>query len=107
MNPIININITSNNNLINKPKNNNTLLKSTGTNFNNNNKSIIKKEKIQIDANKKEEDEKEINIRNNIKNATGSRIHKSMDRYSIFNKKGKKGGYRLKSKGKLFKKNDK
>ena len=107
MNPIININITSNNNLINKPKNNNTLLKSTGTNFNNNNKSIIKKEKIQIDANKKEEDEKEINIRNNIKNATGSRIHKSMDRYSIFNNKGKKGGYRLKSKGKLFKKNDK
>ena len=106
MNPIININITSNNNLINKSKNNNTLLKSTGNNFINN-KNIIKKEKIQIDANKKEEDVKEINIRNNIKNATGSRIHKSMDRHSIFGNKGRKSVYKLKSKGKIFKKNDK
>ena len=107
MNPIININITSNNNVINKTKNNNPLLRSSATNFNNN-RSIIKKEKIQIDAKKKEEDEKEVNIRNNIKNTTGLKLHKSMDKYGYLNNtKGKRGTYRLKSKGKLFKKNDK
>jgi hypothetical protein len=107
MNPIININITSNNNVINKTKNNNPLLRSSATNFNNN-KSIIKKEKIQIDAKKKEEDEKEINIKNNIKNTTGLKLHKSMERYGhLNNTKVKRGTYKLKSKGKLFKKSDK
>ena len=102
-NPIININITNNNNLINKSKNSNILLRSSANNFNNNNKNIIKKEKIQIDANKKEEDEKEIKVQNNIKNTTGLRLHKSVDRYGhVNNTKGKRGGYKLKSKGKIF-----
>ena len=75
-------------------------------NFNNiNNKNIIKKEKIQIDAKKKEEDEKEIKIQNNIKNTTGLRLHKSVDRYGhLNNTKGKRGGYKLKTKGKIFNK---
>ena len=105
-NPIININITSNNNVINKNKNNNILLRSSVNNFNNiNNKNIIKKEKIQIDAKKKEEDEKEIKIQNNIKNTTGLRLHKSVDRYGhLNNTKGKRGGYKLKTKGKIFNK---
>ena len=105
-NPIININITSNNNVINKNKNNNILLRSSANNFNNiNNKNIIKKEKIQIDAKKKEEDEKEIKIQNNIKNTTGLRLHKSVDRYGhLNNTKGKRGGYKLKTKGKIFNK---
>ena len=105
-NPIININITSNNNVINKNKNNNILLRSSVNNFNNiNNKNIIKKEKIQIDAKKKEEDEKEIKIQNNTKNTTGLRLHKSVDRYGhLNNTKGKRGGYKLKTKGKIFNK---
>ena len=105
-NPIININITSNNNVINKNKNNNILLRSSANNFNNiNNKNIIKKEKIQIDAKKKEEDEKEIKIQNNTKNTTGLRLHKSVDRYGhLNNTKVKRGGYKLKTKGKIFNK---
>ena len=105
-NSVININITSNNNIINKTKNNNILLRSSATNFNNNqNKNIIKKEKIQIDAKKKEEDEKEIKIQNNNKNTTALRLHKSVDRYSHMNNiKLRKGTYKLKSKGKIFNK---
>ena len=105
-NPIININITSNNNVINKNKNNNILLRSSANNFNNiNNKNIIKKEKIQIDAKKKEEDEKEIKIQKKTKNTTGLRLHKSVDRYGhLNNTKGKRGGYKLKTKGKIFNK---
>ena len=109
-NSVININITGNNNIINKSKNNNNiLLRSSANNFNNNNnnqnKNIIKKEKIQIDANKKEEDEKEIKIQNNNKNTTGLRLHKSVDRYSHMNNtKLRKSTYKLKSKGKIFNK---
>ena len=106
-NPIININITNHNNSSNKIKNNNILLRSSANAFNNN-KNIIKKEKILIDAKKKDEDEKEIKIQNNIKNNNGFRIHKSMDRYShLNNTKGRKGTYKLKSKGKIFNKKDK
>ena len=107
-NSVININITSNNNIINKTKNNNILLRSSANNFNNNqNKNIIKKEKIQIDAKRKEEDDKEIKIQNtnNNKNTTALRLHKSVDRYSHMNNtKLKKGTYKLKSKGKIFNK---
>ena len=102
-NSIININITNNNNLLNKSKNNNILLRSSANNFNN--KNIIKKEKIQIDAKKKEEDEKEVKEQNNIKNTTGLKIHRSVDKNTYLNNlKGKRGTYRLKSKAKISKK---
>jgi hypothetical protein len=106
-NSVININITSNNNIIGK--NNNKLLRSSQYNFNN--KNLIKKEKIQIDAKKKEDIENEIKIENNNnKNLFGLKIRKSVDRYSHMNNnnnnntKVKRTGYRLKSKGKIFNK---
>ena len=103
----ININISSKiiNNNISQNKNN-ILLRSTVNNHNN----IIRKEKIQIDAKKKEEDEKDvhniINTNNNNFHLNNVNVHKSVDKYGhSINARNKKGGYKLsKSKRKIFSK---
>ena len=100
----INSNIINTNNNITHNKNKNILLRSTANNHNN----IIKKEKIQIDAKNKEEDEKEvsnkISINNNNNHLNNVNVHKSVDKYRS-NTKKKTGGYKIsKSKGKIFSK---
>ena len=96
----VNLNININNSQQNK-NNNNILLRSTA----NNHANIVKREKIQIEAKKKEEDPKEINIKtNNNHNLNNVKLHKSVDKYGI-SLKTRKGTYKLaKSKGKIFKK---
>ena len=91
---------TNSNNIINK-NNNNILLRSTVNNHTN----IIRKEKIQIDAKRKEEDEKDLNNANS-RHLNNVNVHKSVDRYGHPNiTKNRKGTYRIaKSKGKIFSK---
>ena len=93
-NNFFNINVNN----IQQNKNNN-LLRSAA----NNHTKIIRKEKIQIEAKKKEEDPKEVNIRND-NNHNLNKLHRSVDKYGN-STKTKKGTYRIaKSKGKIFKK---
>ena len=92
------LDLNINNNIVNKS--NNILLRSTANNHNN----LIRKEKIQIDAKKKEEDEKEIN-NTNSRHLNNINVHKSVDKYGRTHTKNKKGTYKIsKSKGKIFSK---
>ena len=91
---------TNSNNIINK-NSNNMLLRSTV----NKHTTLIRKEKIQIDAKKKEEDEKDLNNINSH-HLNNVNVHKSVDRCGHPNiTKNRKGTYRIaKSKGKIFSK---